>query len=114
MFVGIYSVGVVPYLSRPFLFTEVNGKGQVHRSKYCICFTGLRVANKLPQALIHNWVEEGKVVPVYLRQKKEVNFLLNGIDITYENARVCKNVLTFLPSSTLMTCLFNVIGQSSF
>lgn len=86
MVVGIYRVGVVRYLSCSFLFTEVNGESQVHRSKYCICFTGLRVADKLPQALIHNWVEEGKVVPIYLRpQKQEVSFLLKGTNSTYEN-----------------------------
>lgn len=70
MFVGISSSRVVPYLSCSFLFTEVNGKGQIHGSEYCICFTGLRVADKLPQALIHNWVKEGKVVPVHLQQQK--------------------------------------------
>lgn len=55
------------YLSSPFLFAEINGKGQVHRSKHCICLTGLGVADELPQALIHDRVEKCKVMPVNLQ-----------------------------------------------
>lgn len=55
------------YLSSAFLFAEINGKGQVHRSEHCVCLTSLRVADELPQALIHDRVKEGKVMPVNLQ-----------------------------------------------
>lgn len=66
----IYIDSVVFYLSCPFLFAEVNGEGQVHRSKHCICFTSLRVADQLPQTLIHDRVKECKVMPVHLQYQR--------------------------------------------
>lgn len=58
---------MVLYLSSTFLFAEVNREGKIHGSKYCVCFTSLRMSNQLPQALIHDRVEECKVMPVHLQ-----------------------------------------------
>lgn len=58
---------MIPYLSSSFLFTEINGEGQVHCSEHRIRLTSLGVADELPQALIHDRVEEGKVMPVNLQ-----------------------------------------------
>lgn len=63
------------YLPSSFLFAEVNGKGEVHSSKHCICFTGLRMADQLPQALVHDRVKECKVMPVHLRGQKYIQQL---------------------------------------
>lgn len=60
---------LVLYLSSPFLFAEVDGEGQVHGSKHGICFTSLRVANQLPQTLVHDRVKECKVMPVHLQSQ---------------------------------------------
>lgn len=57
------------YLSRPFLLAEVDSEGQIHGSKHSICFTCLRMADQLPQALVHDGVEERKVMPIHLQKQ---------------------------------------------
>lgn len=106
------------YLSSPFLFAEVNGEGQVHSSKYCIGFTGLWMTDKLAQTLIHDVVKECEVMPVHLQWQTD-KVELHLVTAFWKGPTSCQQgrkhiSLTFLPSSTLMTCLFKVIGQSSF
>lgn len=67
------------YLSGSFFLAEVDGESEVHGGEHGLGLARLRVANQLPQTLVHHRVEECKVVPVHLHHTNTHSSFAKGV-----------------------------------